>query len=146
MSASNYPTLSINPAHPLTEQREQAGLTTKSEYGYVHGRKRFTTGRITFGLSYPLIDGYDKALLEAHVAEADVAETFNWEHPWTRTWYLVRYAEIPTFELIHGGDGWWQTQITLAATRLAAIEDLWGVSGDLWGDPVSPPLDVWGVS
>jgi len=145
MSAANFPSLTINPAYPLSEQREKTGLTTKSEYGYVHGRKRFTMARTTFGLSYPLIDGYDKALLEAHADEADVAETFYWRHPWTLVWHLVRYAEIPKFELIHGGGGYWQTQITLASARLAAIEDDFG-DADVWGDAAAAPIDVWGYS
>ncbi len=146
MSASNFPVLTTLPAYPLSEQREKVGLTTRSEYGYVHGRRRYTMPRMTFGLSYPLLDGANKALLETHVDEADIAETFYWQHPWTLVWYLCRYAEMPTFELVHGGGGYWQTQITLASVRLAAIEDTWGVSGDLWGDSASPPIDVWGYS
>lgn len=145
MSASDFPALSVLPAYPLTEKREAAGLTTKSEYGYVHGRRRFTMSRMTFGLSYPLLPEADKALLASHADSADISETFNWEHPWTRVWYLCRYAEMPVVELIHGGGGWWRASISLAAARLSAIEDAWGVSGDLWGDPAAPPIDVWGV-
>jgi len=143
MSASNFPNLSMPPGYPLSEQRETTGLTTKSEYGYVHGRRRFTTARTIFRLSYPRLDGYDQALLAAHVDEADIAETFYWRHPWTGVWHLVRYAEIPAFELVDLTA--WAAGITLQSVRLAAIEDAFG-AGDAWGDAMAPPIDVWGYS
>jgi len=143
MSASNFPNLTTLPGYPLSEQREKIGLATKTDYGYVHGRKRYTLARMTFGLSYPKLSGYDKALLAAHIDEADVAETFYWRHPWTGVWYLARYADLPKIDLVELA--YWETYINLRSVRLAAIEDVFG-DADAWGDAMEPPIDVWGYS
>jgi len=141
MSASDFPLLSTLPEYPLTEQKEKVGITTRSEYGYIHGRKRFTMSRMTYGVSYPLLSGYDKSLLEAHVEEADIAETFYWEHPWTRVTYIARYNDIPKFELVIGN--YWKTSFEV--TTFGYAEDTWG-DGDYWGDAMSPPIDIWGIT
>ncbi len=143
MSASNFPNLTTLPGYPLPEQREKVGLATKMDYGYVHGRKRYTLARKIFGLAYQKLSGYDKALLDAHIDEADVAETFCWRHPWTGVWYLAMYVDIPKIELVELA--YWETYINLRSVRLAAIEDVFGDT-DVWGDAMEPPIDVWGYS
>lgn len=106
-----YPTLTVNPEFPLGEIPEKAGIVSKSDHGYVHGRRRYTMGRRTFRLVYNTMPTADKEDIDNHFDSVDIAESFSWTHPVTSTVYTVRYVEPPEMEYVK--PGYWQVRIQL---------------------------------
>jgi hypothetical protein len=140
---ATYPTLSVNPSFPIVEEYEKAGLVSKSEYGYTHGRKKYTTARRSFGITYRLLPAADKDLLDAHIADVDVSTVFYWTHPKTLVQYDVRFMDIP--KLTNIVSDYWDVSFVLSGVA-SGLEDTWG-DDDTWGgDALTPTLvDIWGI-
>ena len=111
---SDFPNLSIPPDFPVEEVPEKTGLVSNSEYGYVHGRKKYTLQRKRFRIKYSALPNSDKALLESHFEEVDIAVAFNWTHPLSQETIQVRYVDAPEFKWV--APDCWEVHFELLST------------------------------
>jgi len=95
-----FPSLSVEPTYPYSIKTVEAdqGITTKAEFGYVHGRSRFTKKRKQFHLSYKDMIDADQVLLEAHFENVGIHTSFTWTDKDSNS-FTVRYLGIPELTL-----------------------------------------------
>jgi hypothetical protein len=93
-----FPTLSVNPTYPYSVTPEDDGIKSEAEFGYVHGRRRFTKTRKVHSVRYQMMTNADKALLQTHVESVGIYATFSWTDPLGSS-HTVRYVQIPTFTM-----------------------------------------------
>lgn len=105
-----FPTLSVNPTYPYSTRPEDNGLTSEAEYGYIHGRMRYTRNRETFKVRYEDLTNADKALLKTHIDTVGKHTSFSWTDP-LGTAHTVRYVEIP--EITMDFYDHWSTELEL---------------------------------
>ena len=89
-----FPTLSVAPTYPWSVTIEDTGIVSTAEFGYVHGRRRFTATREKHSLRYEFMTAADKVLLEAHIKSVGKFLSFTWTDP-SSVAHTVRYVEIP---------------------------------------------------
>lgn len=106
-----FPVLAASPSYPVTEQIESNAVKSKSVYGYVSGRKRYTAARIMFGIEYSSLSDADKGLLSDFIAIVNIALEFEWTHPITSATYIVRFVKIPKLQCF--GYQLWKTSFDL---------------------------------
>jgi len=112
MATETFPTLSREPGYPAEEQYNQLNsLTSKSEAGYIHGRKRYTRNRKIFKRVYPGLTAADKDLLDTFIALVGTAIDFDWTNVVDSTTYEVRFVQIPILTKI--GPNTWKTSFQL---------------------------------
>ena len=98
---ANYPTLTIAPNYPLSEDREDATYRSGMEGGYEYTRPKYTRGRKKFGITYTNMQNTDKDTLEAFVDTVKGgADSFIWTHPKTSTNYTAQFDKPPKFEYV----------------------------------------------
>jgi hypothetical protein len=105
-----FPSLSVNPTYPYSVEQEDDGIKSESEFGYIHGRRRFTKTRKVHSLRYEMLTNADKALLEAHIREVGTYTTFTWTDPFGSS-HTVRYVQIP--RLTNDFYNHWSTEFEL---------------------------------
>jgi len=137
---ATFPVLSGNPSYPLDPdgEREENAVKTASEFGYVHGRMRYTMTRLFFGLNYPgTLTAADKVLLETLIDIVNTALAFYWTHPNSGITYKARFQAVPRIGWVR--PSYWAASFKLLTER-RVYRDEWGGDPDLWGgDP-----DLWG--
>jgi len=96
---ADFPTLSINPVHPIEEGGEDNVIRTPMEAGYEKTRLRFTRARRNWKIEYKSMLNSDKEILYDFERQArnGVIDTFNWTHPTSGTVYNVRFWGRPTY-------------------------------------------------
>jgi len=103
MATETFPTLSRKPGYPIEEQYSEINyITSLTDAGYVHGRRRYTKNRKIFNVVYPGLSSADKDTLQTFVALVGTAIDFDWTNPDPDdgTGYEVRFLRIPTFSKI----------------------------------------------
>lgn len=96
-----FPSLSVGPAYPLVETREDAVIRSSSEAGYKMTRPRFTRTIRKIEYKYENATETDKSTVDTFysVNINNGSSIFIWVHPQTSVSINMRMAKPPKFSL-----------------------------------------------
>lgn len=109
---SYFPTLSVSPELPIRMSYKENAVIAQFD-GYVQTRPRFTRIIRTFSFTYRLLPQSDLSQLTDFIEQVGIFQAFNWTHPKTGETFVVRFARMPTIELVVGPTPYYDVSIEL---------------------------------